>query len=137
VAREVLTVATTNNHGLGKVVGGASTTIIAALLIAAIGGLITLWRDVGIIARKQETTLEENAAQHIVNRNFSITEERVRAMTDVLTRFRSTYDRKEQLTDEALAKLHAYIIDLQQKVSVLDDHVKQLERAQFGREQKP
>jgi hypothetical protein len=126
-----------NGPSMTKAFGGAPATIVAALLIGAIGGLMILWRDVAVIARKQETTLQENAAQYAVNEKFAITDERVRAMTDVLTRFRSTYDRKEQLTDEGLAKLHGYIIDLQQKVNVLDDHVKSLERAQFGREQKP
>jgi hypothetical protein len=126
-----------NGNGITKIFSNTTQTIIAALLIGSVGGLMILWRDVAVIARKQETTLQENAAQYAVNEKFAITDERVRAMTDVLTRFRATYDRKEQLTDEALVKLHSYIIDLQQKVNVLDDHVKSLERAQFGREQKP
>jgi hypothetical protein len=129
--------ANANGNGITKIFSNTTQTIIAALLIGSVGGLMILWRDVAVIARKQETTLQENAAQYAVNEKFAITDERVRAMTDLLTRFRATYDRKEQLTDEALAKLHSYIIDLQQKVNVLDDHVKSLERAQFGREQKP
>jgi hypothetical protein len=126
-----------DSNGIAKIFSSTTQTIIAALLIGSVGGLMILWRDVAVIGRKLETTLEENSAQHVINKNFSITEERVRAMTDILTRFRATYDRKEQLTDEALAKLHGSIIDVQQKVNVLDDHVKTLERAQFGREQKP
>jgi hypothetical protein len=123
-------VANANGNGIPRLFGGATTTIISAVVIALSGAVLTMWRDVSVMQRRQETTLDENARQHEINRDFAIESERQRQIVDALLRFRISYDKKEAQTDESIKFLHQHIIELQQKVRVLDDHVHTLEQEQ-------
>jgi uncharacterized membrane protein YhiD involved in acid resistance len=115
-------------NGLQRAVGGIGTTVIAALLIAAIGGVLILWRDVGLLQRRQETLNQENTAQYSLNREFTLDSERQKHIIATLERFKRQYDTKESQTDEHFTRHFALIVDVQQRLQSLTDRIMHLEQ---------
>jgi hypothetical protein len=125
----------TNGNGLGRIplyflgVLAAAVLSLGAYVWTQTQQEIAAQRMVDDITQKRIELLQHDLDKqfHTLNQQVILDQERLRAMTEILTRFRTSYDRVDTETAERFQRQYQLIMDTKQALQSISERLRHLE----------